>query len=206
MTLEKVHSAPKRDWGETCALFLCVVLLATLRNRYTFGPPSVNVALTGLLTVEFLLSFLLTIRGDRKATRAVIQVNAFILAVAVALSVAKVVYLVVFQAAAIDPIRLIQTAILIWVGDVIIFAILYHELGEREFAFPQPADQAAPQPMTFLDYVFLSFTTATAFSPTDTAPLSTQARMFMMVESIIALLTVSVVAARAVNILPQSKG
>jgi hypothetical protein len=49
--------------------------------------------------------------------------------------------------------------------------------------------------------LFLSFTTATAFSPTDTPPLTTRARMFMMGESAISLMTIAIAAARAVNML-----
>jgi hypothetical protein len=49
--------------------------------------------------------------------------------------------------------------------------------------------------------VFVSFTNATAFSPTDTLPLSVRAKLLFMVESAASLLTVGLVAARAVNIL-----
>ena len=72
----------------------------------------------------------------------------------------------------------------------------------REFAFPRAEGQPANHAMHFLDYVFLSFTTATAFSPTDTSPLTTRARMLMMVESIISLVVIAIAAARAINILP----
>jgi hypothetical protein len=53
----------------------------------------------------------------------------------------------------------------------------------------------------FVDYLFLSFTNATAFSPTDTLPLSARAKLLMMAEAGISLLTLALVAARAVNIL-----
>lgn len=132
--------------------------------------------------------------------------SALVLAVGVALSLAKVVYLVIYHAVTLDPIRLIETGIVIWAGNVIVFAIIYHLGGERQFAFPQRDPQLIQPPLNFLDYVFLSFTTATAFSPTDTLPLSTRARMFMMFESIVSLLVIAIVAARAINILPQSGG
>ncbi|MEO7201067.1 MAG: ion channel [Candidatus Tumulicola sp.] len=134
------------------------------------------------------------------------SVSALILTVGVGASLAKVVYLVVYKASTIDPVRLIETALVIWVGNVIVFAIIYHVLGEREFAFPRREGQSTVEPMNFLDYIFLSFTTATAFSPTDTSPLSTRARMFIMIESIISLIVIAIVAARAINILPQSAG
>lgn len=57
--------------------------------------------------------------------------------------------------------------------------------------------------MQFLDYVFLAFTTATAFSPTDTSPLTTQARMCMMVEALVSLVVIAIAAARAINVLPS---
>lgn len=55
----------------------------------------------------------------------------------------------------------------------------------------------------FVDYFYLSFTNSTAFSPTDTLPLSRWAKMLMLTESAVALITVGLVAARAVNVLPQ---
>jgi len=53
----------------------------------------------------------------------------------------------------------------------------------------------------FVDYLFLAFTNATAFSPTDTLPLSDRAKLLMMAQSGVSLLTIALVAARAVNIL-----
>jgi len=53
----------------------------------------------------------------------------------------------------------------------------------------------------FVDYFYVSFTNSTAFSPTDTMPLSRWAKMLMLVQSAAALLTVALIAARAVNIL-----
>jgi hypothetical protein len=53
----------------------------------------------------------------------------------------------------------------------------------------------------FVDYLYLDFTHATAFSPTDTLPLSGTATTLMAIEAGGSLLTVAVVAARAVNIL-----
>ena len=54
----------------------------------------------------------------------------------------------------------------------------------------------------FVDYLYVSFTNATAFSPTDTMPLTPWAKLLMLFQSLASLLTVALVAARAVNILP----
>ncbi len=54
---------------------------------------------------------------------------------------------------------------------------------------------------TYPDYLFLSFCTATAFSPTDVLPLTIRAKMLMMLESAVSLGTLVIVASRAINIL-----
>jgi len=53
----------------------------------------------------------------------------------------------------------------------------------------------------FIDYLFLAFTNATAFSPADTFPLIVRAKLLMMAESGISLVTIALVASRAVGIL-----
>lgn len=194
----------QRDWGESGALFVCTVLFFGLRDRYTLGPPVMTLVIGSLIAATFLFSVYWTIVGNQRAMRIVMTLGAFILGVGVGMCAYEIVYLVIYHAAKIDGIRLIQTALLIWVGNVVVFAIIYHWIGEREFAFPRPDPATLQQPLCFLDYIFLSFTTATAFSPTDTAPLSTRVRMFMMIESVISLATIAIAAARAINVLPQS--
>jgi len=113
--------------------------------------------------------------------------------------------------------ELIIAAIHIWCTNVIAFALWFWQLDSGgpvarrrrtgvppDFLFPQ---QAAPefappnwQPR-FLDYLYLSFTNATAFSPTDTMPFTRWAKMLMLAESGASLLLLVMVAARAVNIL-----
>jgi hypothetical protein len=63
----------------------------------------------------------------------------------------------------------------------------------------------APQGWTprLIDYLYASFTNATAFSPTDTMPLTPVAKALMAGQSLTALVTIGLVVVRAVNILPQ---
>jgi uncharacterized membrane protein len=75
------------------------------------------------------------------------------------------------------------------------------------FLFPQMLqqvedrkDQTGWSP-EFVDYLFLAFNTSTAFSPTDTAVLSRGAKLGMMAQSLISLMIIVLIAARAVNIL-----
>jgi hypothetical protein len=73
-----------------------------------------------------------------------------------------------------------------------------------DFAFPQMQNPELAPPTwepAFLDYLYLSFTNATAFSPTDVLPLSRWAKVLMAAQSAVALVTVALVVARAVNVL-----
>ena len=126
--------------------------------------------------------------------------GASVLAIGVLTSAIQVVDLILHRGSQIDGLALLETAFSIWVSNVAIFAIIYHWIGDGEFVFPS-REGVPSAPLVFLDYLFLSFTTATAFSPTDTLPLSTRTRMLMMAESIISLTMIALAAARAVNIL-----
>lgn len=113
---------------------------------------------------------------------------------------------------------LLLDALNVWATNVIVFSLWYwgldrggpslegkHDPRASEFLFPHMtlpagAARADAQP-GFVDYLFLSFTTSTAFSPTDTMPLTARMRLLMMLEATISLLTLALVAARAVNIL-----
>jgi uncharacterized membrane protein len=99
----------------------------------------------------------------------------------------------------------------IWSTNVVTFGLLFWELDRGgpmrrgapappppDFQFPQDENPALPR---LVDYVYISFTNATAFSPTDAMPLTRRMKMLMLAESAISAITVLLVAARAVNIL-----
>ncbi|HEY0580717.1 MAG TPA: hypothetical protein VGE94_00945, partial [Chloroflexota bacterium] len=76
--------------------------------------------------------------------------------------------------------------------------------GSSDFAFPQMIvgdGKAVDWLPDFLDYLFLAFNTSTAFSPTDTMVMARRAKMMMMYQSILSLVTVVVLVARAINAL-----
>ena len=116
-----------------------------------------------------------------------------------------------------SPTRLLFTGGAIWLTNVICFALWYwhfdrggpvdraHGRSEYpDFLFPQMQDRSLAPPdwdTGFVDYFYLSFTNASAFSPTDVLPLKRWAKLTMMLQSAISLATVVLVIARAVNIL-----
>ena len=115
-------------------------------------------------------------------------------------------------------ISLLSSSLAIWVTNVLTFSLVYWQIdrggpyarasgtsAKPDWLFPQAAAPETTSPdwrPLFLDYLFLGFNTATAFSPTDAMPLTRRAKMLMMLESSISLLTLVIVAARAVNVLP----
>ncbi len=111
---------------------------------------------------------------------------------------------------------LVYASVPIWLTNVIVFGLWYWELDRGgpaarhlrshprpDFLFPQMSTPGVAPGWTprFLDYVYTSFTNATAFSPTDTMPLTAWAKLLMMLQSLASLVTVAVVVSRAVNIL-----
>jgi hypothetical protein len=114
------------------------------------------------------------------------------------------------------PQTLLRSAGLLWITNVLVFALWYWKLDaggplgrerakgrvDSSFLFPQMlADEKSSWSPNFMDYLFLAFNTSTAFSPTDTAVLSRWAKAGMMTQSLISLSIIALLAARAVNIL-----
>ena len=106
----------------------------------------------------------------------------------------------------------------IWVENVIVFSLWYWQLdrggpAERAAGSAAPASFAFPENATpelapagwrpsYPDYLYLAYTNATAFSPTDTLPVRRWAKLTMMVQSTLSLVIAILVLARAINILP----
>jgi uncharacterized membrane protein len=122
-----------------------------------------------------------------------------------------------------SPEQLLISAALLWVTNILVFALWYWRLDaggphqrdkraghtEGAFLFPQMtmSEEALKESgqedwsPNFVDYLFLAFNTSTAFSPTDVPVLERWAKILMMVQSLLSLLIIALLAARAVNIL-----
>jgi len=192
-----------------------LVLYITLPDKLILGPfwviPGGEAVLLVVLSVTSLRHQL-----EEQVTR---MLAILMLGVINAANIASLVLLVraLVGGVKVDGHELIVSSIQIWLTNVIVFGLWYWEVDrggprvrcrpdheEPDFLFPQMVTPDAARPRwtpTFLDYLYVSFTNATAFSPTDTMPLTVIAKMLMAVESVVSLVTVAVVAARAVNIL-----
>ena len=105
----------------------------------------------------------------------------------------------------------------VWLTNVIIFGLVLWETDQGgpharstgrsdslDLLFPQltvDLPQVAGWSPSFVDYLYVSFTNSTAFSPTDTMPLTSRAKLIMLTQALLSFVTVGLVIARAVNIL-----
>ena len=202
-------------WLARLAVVAALVLYITLPDKLILGPfwviPGGEAALLLFLTV--------TRRRHQLEEQVTRMLAILMIGVINAANIASLVLLVraLVGGVKVDGHELIVSSIQIWLTNVIVFGLWYWEVDrggpmvrcradheEPDFLFPQMVTPEAARPRwtpTFLDYLYVSFTNATAFSPTDTMPLTVIAKMLMAVESVVSLVTVAVVAARAVNIL-----
>ena len=205
-------------WPVTIAIVTAVVLQLVLPRRYAPGPPWL------LPVMEVVMLVGLVAANPVRFERHSLQLRGLSL-----LMIAAVTFANVWSAARLVD-RIVQgdsskASVLllsggaIWLTNVVVFSLWYWEFdrggpfarsqAHRQhpdfvFAQMQTPDLAAPDwEPTYVDYLYLSFTNATAFSPTDTLPLTRWAKLTMMAQSAVSLVTVALVVARAINILPS---
>jgi uncharacterized membrane protein len=194
-------------------ILLLIAITLAFPRRYELGPPWEEPAFTVTLLVVFLVSAIANLaHGSGLVKNAAILTVVGATSVYNALSLFMLVLFLIFpdeNRAEIEAPRLLATAVSIWLTNVLTFALLYWAIdgggperrlrdpgGPRDLAFP--GDLRRPR---YAEYLFLAFNTATAFSPTDTMPLTTRIRMMMMVESVVSLLALAIAGARAINIM-----
>jgi uncharacterized membrane protein len=216
--------SPRRgaeDWGESrwpaaAAVLAVAALQLTLPQSISNAP---RWAVPGL---EVLLLVVLLAANPGRLTRESRDMQVFsavliaLIGVANALSLGQLVRVLLTGEQALGR-DIVGAAAGIWVTNVVLFALVYWEadrggpharsVGRAEhpdLLFPQMSlggPVAARWVPTFVDYLYLSFTNSTAFSPTDTMPLTARAKMTMLVQALLSFVTVGLVVARAVNIL-----
>jgi hypothetical protein len=212
------HTRGERRWPATLAVLAAVTLQVSLPARLTMPPRYALPVIEVLLVVG--LSLANPDRIDKRDNRlrlVGIGIIALLSLANMGAGVRLVSALVEGHGPAESAAQLLVNGGSVYITNVIAFGLWYWELdrggpaarahGLREhpdFLFPQMASpDLAPhnwEPF-FLDYFYLSFTNATAFSPTDVLPLSRWAKAAMALQSAVALVIVALVIARAINIL-----
>ncbi len=199
------------------ALAVAIALIALLPARVANHPRWLLPGLAVILFVIVLMVNPLKSPERAKQLRPLTFALLAVLSLGNAVSAARLIVDLVNSEGIKSADTLLLTGAAIWATNMIIFAVWYWEFdrggpGARammtkqypDFVFPQMTDTTNSDPEwepQFVDYLYLSFTNATAFSPTDVMPYARWAKLTMMAQSAVSLIVVVLVVARAVNIL-----
>jgi hypothetical protein len=205
-------------WPPALAIIAVLGLLAVLPHHVQLLPVWVSylaalAVLVPMIAVTFSPANILWLRFERTA---IILLAAGYVAVAAA-ELGDMIGIITLRPPEARSISLLSSSVAVWVINVLMFSLLYWQVdrggpltrvsgtsAEPDWLFPQTAapENAAPdwRPW-FLDYLFIAYNAAVAFSPADVLPLTRRAKMLMMLETAISFLTIVVVAARAVGVL-----
>ena len=199
------------------AILAAVALQLAIPDKYGLRPrwliPTLELALLAVLTV------LNPVRLTRSTTLGKYASYALVAAITLdnGFSAGFLDHDILTGKASGDPTGLLATGAAIFLTNIVVFGIWYWELDRGgpfariaaadpypDFLFPQMENPMLARPdwsPRFIDYLYVSFTNAVAFSPTDTMPLSRWAKTLMALQSTVAVSTIALVVARAVNIL-----
>jgi uncharacterized membrane protein len=193
-----------------------IVIQVLLPSRLTAGPDWLVPSLEGVLLVGMSVVTPNVVEDEHPRRRHIsLGLTAFVSAANI-FSLGALVHLLLHHTVS-DGRSLIVAGVLIWLTNLLVFALWFWEMdrggpGLRaagrdqrpDFLFPQMSDdriEPADWRPKFLDYLYVALTNNTAFSPTDTMPLTQMAKLVMGVQSTASFLTVGLIVSRAVNIL-----
>lgn len=209
--LPHLHGVPR--WPATVAVVAVAISYTLVSSRLRIGPRWLLPVAVLCLLVPFWTARL---RGHVRLVHWLGRGSLTLITAAVASS--AVFLLTRLHGDKTPATELLQNAGLIWVANIVVFALWYWEIDgggpavrrreshtSHDFAFPQMQmagqTEVAGWAPDFIDYIFLAFNTSTAFSPTDTLVLSRPAKVLLMMQSTISLVVIAVLAARAINTL-----
>ena len=217
MTSDAHQVRGEHRWPMAVAVVVSIVLTALL-------PSSIRPESQWALSIVGLVLILMVVadpgRIDRttRLVRLLSRLLLLLLALSATVSTLLLIHeLVVGEDLTNSASRLLLVGTAVWVTNNIVFGLLFSEIdgggsAARARHAPEHPDIAFPQHMNpelapsdwrpkFVDYLYLGFTNALAFSPTDAMPLAPWAKTMMWLQSLVSLAILSLVIARAVNIL-----
>jgi uncharacterized membrane protein len=197
-------------------ILAAIVLQLSLPDRLTIGPSWLVPALEGTLLIGMFFATPKELEYEHPRRRRVaIGLIAFVSAANIYSLVALSKFLLHNHVTKGN--ELLLSGVVIWLTNFVIFGLWYWELdrggpGKRaagedsppDFLFPQMSDDTIePRDWRpkFIDYVYVSLTNSTAFSPTDAMPLTSIAKTVMGIQAVVSLSTIGLIVSRAVNIL-----
>ena len=210
----------EKRWPVTITVIVAIVLQLRLPGQLSLRPvPSFLLpVLEAALGVGLIIANPVRFERQSVALRWASLVLILLITTANAASAVRLIQEILTKQAGSSPGPLLASGASIWITNVIAFGLWYWEFDRGgpvhrahatiqypDFLFPQmTVDELTPPDWEprFIDYLYLSFTNATAFSPTDVMPMARWAKLTMAVQSAVSLGLGALVIARAVNILP----
>ncbi len=202
-------------WPALACLLVAIGLQLALPDRLVVGPVWLAPVLEGALLVGLMFASPRELEVEHRLRRSLALALTALASLANIISLALS-HLLLHHGTS-NGRELIVSGVLIWLTNVLIFGLWYWETdrggagkraaghdGPPDFFFPQMSDDRIQQPNwrpQFIDYLYLSLTNALALSPTDTMPLTPMAKSIMGLQSLVSLVTIGLIIARAVNIL-----
>ena len=206
---------PEPRWPASLALVACVLLYVVLPTRLVVGPHWLLPVLIALPLVPLSA----TKHRHPNESQWVRRLTIFLIAVITVANVASMALLVhLLLVSNVSQGRsLIYSAVAVWLTNVIVYGLWYWEVDRGgphlragtdhlmpDLQFPQmenPTLAVKDWRPHFFDYLYTSFANGTSFAPADAMPLTLKAKVLFATESVVSLVTIALVAARAVNIL-----
>ena len=201
----------------TVAVLVAIALMVALPARVANRPRGVLPGLAVLLLIGVFVAKSARLERRGRLLRIASLALIAVMSLSNAASAGRLIVDLVRAEGIRDPAQLLLTGAAIWLTNVIVFGLWYWEFdrggpveraaGVRpypDFTFPQMTSPELAPPSWepgFVDYLYMSFTNAMAFSPTDVMPMTRWAKLTMLAQSLISVVTVALVIARAVNIL-----
>jgi len=213
----KEQKLVEQRWPVIVAVLLMFFLLATLPDRLRVLPRWVPYVITLFTIVP--MAVLST--GHQKKVwlrieRGVLAIFFLLYGAAIIVQLTVLIREMLRRTGEISGVQLLDSSIAVWSTNIVMFSLIYWRIDrggpeERvnrgkvapDWFFPIEGPPAIQPDWTpkFVDYLFVAFTTATSFSPTEAMPLTRRAKLLMMAQGLISLVTILAVAARAINIL-----
>ena len=210
--------APEAFWPAQVTVLAAIALQLTLPERLTIGPAWLLPALEVLLLIGLVFATPGRLESEHRNRRLMALGMTVLVSAANIYSLTALSKFLLHNSSKVtNGHELIISGVVIWLTNFLIFGLWYWELdrggpGKRVMGLDEAPDLLFPQ-MTddrieplewrpkFIDYLYVSLTNATAFSPTDTMPLTPMAKSIMGVQSLVSLVTIGLIVSRAVNIL-----
>lgn len=203
-------------WGAAAAVLVVAAVHVVLPEPLLPGPRWAVPAFEVALLIALLAANPTRITRESRDARALSLLLIAAVAAANAFSLAQLVRLLLYGSTASGR-YVILAAVAVWLTNIVVFALAYWEVDRAgpharstgrdvvpDLLFPQMSlndPRLANWSPSFVDYLYLSFTNSTAFSPTDTMPLSGRMKATMLLQALLSVITLGLVVARAVNIL-----